>query len=125
MEMVSGATVTFPDLARALAEADHGPVVRLGAGHRRPPRLDCGDDGWRRRFATSYPPHTDEAFYIAEGELTFQLGTRRSVTPAGILVFVPQGVVPTARKSGSGPVRGLLVHSPGRVERIVQVVDAP
>ncbi len=68
-------------------------------------------------------PHTDEAFYIAEGEMTFQLGDREMVAGAGAFVFIPRGMVHTAWNSG--PMRGLLLLSPGGAEHIFQPVDNP
>ena len=61
-------------------------------------------------------PHTDELFYIADGEATFQLGDRELQLSAGALVIVPRGVAHTVWNSGDGPVRGLLVISPGDAE---------
>jgi quercetin dioxygenase-like cupin family protein len=66
-------------------------------------------------------PHTDEAFYIAEGQLTFHLGDRELVAGAGAFVFIPRGLVHTAWNSGSGPMRGLLLLSPGGAEHIFQI----
>ena len=68
-------------------------------------------------------PYTDEAFYIAEGELTFLLGDQEVVTGPGAFVFVPRGVVHTAWNSGPGPMRGLLLLSPGGAEHLVQPVE--
>ena len=70
-------------------------------------------------------PHTDEAFYVADGELTFQLGDQEIVAPTGTFVFVPRGMVHTARNSGTGPMRRILVLSPGGAEHIVQLVEPP
>ena len=70
-------------------------------------------------------PSTDEAFYIAEGEMTFQLGDREVVAGAGAFVFVPRRMVHTARNSGPGPVRGLILLSPGGAEHIFQLVETP
>ena len=61
-------------------------------------------------------PHTDEMFYIADGEATFQLGDRELQLSAGALVIVPRGVAHTVWNSGDGPVQGLLVISPGDAE---------
>lgn len=61
-------------------------------------------------------PHTDETFYVAEGEATFQLGDREVQLGAGSLVFVPRGTAHTVWNSGDGPVLGLIVISPGDAE---------
>ena len=61
-------------------------------------------------------PYTDEAFYIAEGDVTFLLGDREFQFAGGGLVFVPRGTPHTVWNSGETPVRGLLVISPGDAE---------
>lgn len=61
-------------------------------------------------------PTTDEAFYVAEGEATFQLGDEQIVVTTGGFVFVPRGTVHTVWNSGPEALRGLLVISPGNVE---------
>jgi mannose-6-phosphate isomerase-like protein (cupin superfamily) len=61
-------------------------------------------------------PNTDEMFYIADGEATFQLGDSQVQLSAGALVVVPHGTPHTVWNSGNRPVRGLLVISPGGAE---------
>jgi uncharacterized cupin superfamily protein len=61
-------------------------------------------------------PHTDEMFYIADGDATFRLGDSELQLAAGALVIVPKGVAHTVWNSGDRPVRGLLVISPGDAE---------
>ena len=68
-------------------------------------------------------PHTDEAFYVAEGELTFRFPDQELVAPAGTFVFVPRGVVHTAGNSGRGPMRGILIVSPGGAEHSFEPVE--
>ena len=126
MEAVNGATVILPDAGGADAEAARGPVVlgpeqtseayvvMVGA-------MPAGDAGPPLHIH----PYTDEAFYIAEGEMTFQFGDREVVAGPGAFVFVPRGVVHTARNSGPGPMRGLLLLSPGEAEHIFQPVETP
>jgi mannose-6-phosphate isomerase-like protein (cupin superfamily) len=58
-------------------------------------------------------PNTDETFYVADGEATFTLGDREVSLTSGGFVFVPRGTAHTVRVSGDGPVRGLIVISPG------------
>ena len=126
MEAVNGATVVFPDAGGAAAEAARGPVV-LGSEQTGEAyvvmvgAMPAGDAGPPLHIH----PHTDEAFYIAEGEMTFQLGDREVVAGAGAFVFVPRGMVHTARNSGPGPMRGLLLLSPGGAEHIFQPVEIP
>lgn len=61
-------------------------------------------------------PTTDEAFYVAEGEASFQLEDEQILVPAGGFVFVPRGTVHTVSNAGSGALRGLIIISPGNVE---------
>jgi quercetin dioxygenase-like cupin family protein len=59
----------------------------------------------------------DEAFYVLEGELTFQLGDELFTRGAGELAFAPRGVPHTyANLSGSG-ARALIVCTPAGFER--------
>jgi mannose-6-phosphate isomerase-like protein (cupin superfamily) len=63
-------------------------------------------------------PHTDEAFYVAEGDATFLLGDREVAVATGCLVFVPRGTAHTVWNSGDGSVRGLILISPGEAEHL-------
>ena len=126
METVNGATVILPEVGGAVAEAARGPVV-LGPSQTQEAyvvmvgAMPAGDAGPPLHIH----PHTDEGFYIAEGEMTFQLGDREVVAGAGAFVFVPRGMVHTAWNSGSGPMRGLLLLSPGGAEHILQPGETP
>lgn len=59
----------------------------------------------------------DEAFYIAEGEVTIQMGRQRIRAPAGSSVFVPRGIVHTVMKVGTEPARMLVLLSPAGFEK--------
>jgi mannose-6-phosphate isomerase-like protein (cupin superfamily) len=73
------------------------------------------------------PPHvhptTDEAFYLASGEATFLLGNREIQLSSGGFVFVPRGITHTVWNSGTDPLRGLIVISPGNHEHIIEPVE--
>jgi mannose-6-phosphate isomerase-like protein (cupin superfamily) len=69
-------------------------------------------------------PNTDETFYVADGEATFQLGDREVWVGAGGLVFVPRGAPHTVWNSGDVAVRGLILVSPGDAEHAFVPVDA-
>ena len=69
-------------------------------------------------------PNTDEAFYVAEGDATFQLGDREVRGTAGCFVFVPRGMPHTVWNSGGGPLRGLILISPGSAEHELVPVEA-
>jgi mannose-6-phosphate isomerase-like protein (cupin superfamily) len=60
---------------------------------------------------------TEEAFYVAEGEVTVQMGRQRIQAPAGSFVFVPRGVVHTVMKAATEPARMLVLLSPAGFEK--------
>jgi mannose-6-phosphate isomerase-like protein (cupin superfamily) len=59
----------------------------------------------------------DEAFYVLEGELTFQLGDKIATAGPGSLTFAPSGSHHTLANHSDGPARYLLVCTPGGFER--------
>jgi quercetin dioxygenase-like cupin family protein len=73
------------------------------------------------------PPHTagpplhthgfDEAFYMLEGELVFQLRNRLVTKAAGELIFVPRYVPHTLANHSSTTARYVLVCTPAGFER--------
>jgi mannose-6-phosphate isomerase-like protein (cupin superfamily) len=66
------------------------------------------------------PLHThdfDEAFYVLEGELTFQLEDRLFTAGAGELAFAPRNVPHTYANRSGAPARVLIVCTPAGFER--------
>jgi quercetin dioxygenase-like cupin family protein len=66
------------------------------------------------------PLHThdfDEAFYVLDGEVTFQVGDELSTAGPGELAFALGGVAHTLANRGSSPARFLIVCSPAGFER--------
>jgi quercetin dioxygenase-like cupin family protein len=59
----------------------------------------------------------DEAFYVLEGELTFQLEEAVFTRGAGELAFAPRNVPHTYANHSDAPARALLVITPGGFER--------
>ncbi len=59
----------------------------------------------------------DEAFYVLDGELTFQLEDRKSIAKAGELVFARRGLPHTVANRGDTPARYLLLITPSGFER--------
>ena len=57
--------------------------------------------------------HTD-AFYVLEGELTFEIGRESEMitVPAGGFVAVPAGVAHSLGNRGEHPARWLTIHAP-------------
>ena len=66
----------------------------------------------------------DEAFYVLEGEPTFQLGAELSTATPGELVFAPRGVHHTLANLGENPARYLLICTPAGFERYFDKVAA-
>jgi len=70
---------------------------------------------------TAGPPlHThdfDEAFYMLEGELIFQVEDARSTKRAGELAFAPRNVAHALANHGDADARYLLVCTPAGFER--------
>ena len=58
----------------------------------------------------------DEAFYVLEGELTFQLGDELRTAGAGELVFAPRGSHHTLANLSGAPARYLVVCTPAGFE---------
>src|SRR3954453_16253593 len=54
----------------------------------------------------------DEAFYMAEGELTFQVEDELITARAGDLAFAPRGVAHTFANRSEAPARYVLVCTP-------------
>jgi quercetin dioxygenase-like cupin family protein len=66
------------------------------------------------------PLHThdfDEAFYVLEGELTFQLGDQLRTAGPGEFAFALGGVPHTLANRGSAPARFVIVCTPAGFER--------
>lgn len=59
----------------------------------------------------------DEAFYVLDGELTFQVGDEISTAGPGELAFAPGGTPHTLANRRSEPARYLLICTPGGFER--------
>jgi mannose-6-phosphate isomerase-like protein (cupin superfamily) len=65
-------------------------------------------------------PRTDEAFYVASGEITCLLGDREVKVPEGGFVFIPRGTPHTAWNSGDAPMLGMIVISPDGAEHVFE-----
>jgi quercetin dioxygenase-like cupin family protein len=59
----------------------------------------------------------DEAFYVLEGRLTFQIGDELITVGAGGLAFAPGGAQHTLANLSSDPARFLIVFTPAGFER--------
>lgn len=65
----------------------------------------------------------DDAFYILQGELTFDLGRDQVKAPPGTFVLVPPGVEHGFRNETEQPVRILNIHAPAGFDRRIGLVD--
>jgi mannose-6-phosphate isomerase-like protein (cupin superfamily) len=113
METISGCTVVRPsDVSEPVRI---GPSLVRGAFVVEAGMFPTGQAGPPLHLH----PHTDEMFYIADGDATFHLGESELQLSAGALVIVPRGTAHTVWNSGDRPLRGLLVISPGDAEHQV------
>jgi quercetin dioxygenase-like cupin family protein len=64
----------------------------------------------------------DEAWYVIEGELSFQVGEEAAVAGPGTLVYAPRDV-PHSFKVTKVPARYLIIFSPGGIEGLFAEVD--
>jgi mannose-6-phosphate isomerase-like protein (cupin superfamily) len=74
-----------------------------------------------RHLETHVHPDEDDAFYILEGELTFELEDGEVAAPPGTFVLVPPGVRHAFTNHGEAPVRMFNIHAPAGFDvRIAQ-----
>jgi mannose-6-phosphate isomerase-like protein (cupin superfamily) len=66
----------------------------------------------------------DEAFYVLEGELTFQVEDRLVTAGPGELAFAPRNVPHTLANLSGAPARYLLVCTPAGFERYFARMEA-
>jgi quercetin dioxygenase-like cupin family protein len=66
------------------------------------------------------PPHThareDECAFVLEGELTFDVGGKIGLAPAGSFVLKPRGIYHAFCNTGTEVARVLEFHTPGEFE---------
>jgi mannose-6-phosphate isomerase-like protein (cupin superfamily) len=86
-------------------------------------------------FHSSFPPGTgmpflhlhrsyEEAFYVIEGEVQFQLGADEVHAGPGSAILVPAGVPHCFRNIGSGDVRWLVVTAPAAAVTAIEEISA-
>ena len=66
----------------------------------------------------------DEAFYMLEGELIFQIDTERFTARAGELAFAPRNVPHALANPSDAEARYLLVCTPAGLERLFARAEA-
>jgi mannose-6-phosphate isomerase-like protein (cupin superfamily) len=86
-------------------------------------------------FRSSFPPGTgmpflhvhrsyEEAFYVLEGRVQFQLGMNEIYAGAGSAVLVPAGVPHCFRNTGPGNVDWIVVTAPADAVALIEEVGA-
>jgi mannose-6-phosphate isomerase-like protein (cupin superfamily) len=63
----------------------------------------------------------DEAWYVIDGTLSFQLGDREVAAPTGSAVFAPRATPHTFWNPAQEPARYLLVMTP-RILRLIEAI---
>ena len=117
METINGCTVIMP--SEATEPISFGPAETDGAYRILAGTIPAGDPA----PAFHVHPHTDEAFYVASGEITCLLGDREIKVPEGGFVFIPRGTPHTAWNSGDAPMLGMIVISPGGAEHVFELAQ--
>lgn len=68
------------------------------------------------------PPHVhsreEEAFYILEGEVTFQVGEKRLVATAGMFANMPVGTPHSFKNESKSPAKMLISVAPAGLEKM-------
>ncbi len=70
-----------------------------------------------RRVPTHVHANEEEAWYIIEGEITFEIDGDKLTAPAGSFVLVPRGTVHGFGNDTGSPARFLELFSPPGMER--------
>ncbi|MCC6821836.1 MAG: cupin domain-containing protein [Verrucomicrobiota bacterium] len=75
------------------------------------------------------PPHIhhreDEAFFVLEGEITFQLGGKKLVGRAGTFIQGPRGVPHAFKNESPAPARMLILVTPPGFEKFMVEIGHP
>lgn len=75
------------------------------------------------------PPHIhsreEEAFYVLEGEITFQIGDNRLVATAGTFANMPIGSLHSFKNETSQPAKMIILVAPAGLEQMFFEVGQP
>jgi quercetin dioxygenase-like cupin family protein len=69
--------------------------------------------------------HEAEAFYLLDGEMTYQAGEQVAELRAGSFVFLPKGIPHRFRVARNTPATFLAFGTPGGVEHLYREVGVP
>ena len=84
-----------------------------------------GPPGQPRRGVPLHRHRTeDEAWYVLEGALRFQYGSREFDAPAGSGILLPRGTQHTFWNAGTKPARYLLIAGP-KTAALLEVLHGP
>ena len=74
------------------------------------------------------PPHTHsgaEAVYVLEGSVRFHIGDETVEAEPGSFLHFPAGTLETFDPTGDGPVRLLIIYTPGGVDEMFVELGEP
>jgi quercetin dioxygenase-like cupin family protein len=101
----------FTTLLTAAQTEGHGGLVEVTA--------------WRSSEPPVHIHHREhEAWYVIEGQMTFQVGDDELIASAGCLAFAPKGI-PHAFTVDVEPTRVLILTTPGGFEQFVSELGVP
>jgi mannose-6-phosphate isomerase-like protein (cupin superfamily) len=104
-----------PPLAGKVLGAAEGPFVIAEWA-------DNGETSPQRPIAPLHVHHADdEAWYVLEGTLGFQLGDKEVVAAAGAAVFAPRGLPHTYWNASSDRARYVIVMTPNLMRLIDEI----
>ena len=98
-------------------------------------RFLCGADKTERAWSlmevelperAGPPPHQhpwDEAYYVVQGEVRFQLAGREQQIRAGEFVYAPAGTVHGFQGASSRPARVIIFDAPAHAESFFRELD--
>ena len=109
-----GALLTNPIGGRMVAKVREGDTAGAYSVHDN--TIPPGSPGPRPHLHRDH----EEAFYVLDGELTVEVGSRRIEAPAGSFVVIPRGVAHRPSNPGTEPTRVLLIFSPAGMGRFFE-----
>jgi quercetin dioxygenase-like cupin family protein len=75
------------------------------------------------------PPHVhsreEEAFYVIEGEITFQVNDKRAVATKGMFINMPVGTPHSFKNESNKPAKMLISVAPAGLEKMFIEVGVP
>ncbi len=72
------------------------------------------------------PPHEhpwDEAYYVVEGQVQFEIGGKHQLVKAGDFIYAPGGTIHAFKGASAQPARLLVFDAPAHAEGFFREVD--